>query len=75
VTPVDLALVSRGRFKPDKGLAVFGPVSFLAEIVFEDGDFAIKAGILKSLEDDGGRGLGVLFKELVDQVPVGVQFG
>lgn len=73
--PVDLALMSWGRFKLDKGLAVFGPISFLAKILFEDGDFPIKAGILKALEDDGGRGLRILFKELVDQVPVGVQFG
>jgi hypothetical protein len=50
-------------------------VSFLAKIVFEDGDFSIKPGILNTLEDDGGMGLRVLFKELVDQVLVGVQFG
>ena len=47
----------------------------MAKIIFEDGNFAIKPGILKALEDDGGMGLGVLFKELIEQFLIGVQLG
>jgi hypothetical protein len=75
MSPVDLHLLTWGRFKTNKRLSVFYLSSHLLKVIPHNGDLSIKPLVLKALENYRGFYHRVLLKELIDQIPERVQFG